>query len=183
MKASSIMVCPQVHLDAVLTDFERDVVRKVFFEGIQGINATHHRRWVRHISRLLKSEPGEVTDFHCMRTRSLPFHQRHMAIEGKVFKHQDKFPPTKAGLRAFRNWLKVGASLVRLELDGAEPKWLPGSVSFDELSDDEMREFHEAAMDYMRSPYALKQLWPDVRSSKRAEMFETVINAKDDEKE
>jgi hypothetical protein len=181
VKVSNVMVHPVVDLKRVLSDLERDVLRKVLFEGVQGIDPFHHRRWVRQMSRLLKSEPGEVTEFNCMRTRSLPFHQRHMAIEGKVFKHQDKFPPTKAGLRSFRNWLKVGASLVRLEIHGNEPKWLPGSVSFEELSDDEMREFHEAAMDYMRSPYALKQLWPDVRSSKRAEMFETVINAKDEE--
>jgi hypothetical protein len=181
VKASPIMVCPVVDLKRVLSDLERDVVRKVFFEGIRGIDDIHDARWKRQITRLLRSEPGEVTDFHNMRTRSLPFHQRHMAIERKVFAHQDKFPPTKAGLRTFRNWLKVGASLVRLELHGDQAKWLPGSVSFEDLSDDEMREFHEAAMDYMRSAFALKHLWPDVRANRRLEMFETVIAEKDEE--
>lgn len=183
MKTSTVMVHTVVHLPTVLSDMERDVLRKVLLEGIRGIDAAHDKRWRRFIGGLINSEPGVITDFVNPRARSLPFHKRHMKIEKTVFENQDIFPPTKAGQRKFRDWLKVGASLARLELHGDEPKWLPGSLSYDEMSDDEMREFHEAAMDYLRSPRALRKLWPAVKSAQRLQMLETLIRNPDEQEQ
>jgi hypothetical protein len=177
MKASSIMVCPVVDLKRALSDLERDVLRKVLFDGIQGIDAIHHARWKRHISRLLRSEPGEVTEFLNPRTRSLPFHQRWMAIERAIYDNQDNFPPTKAGFTAFRRWLKTGADMGEYHLVGDRAVYVPASVSFDECSDDEMREFVKAAEEFLQTRIAQRKLWPHMNAKSATEMVETLLKS------
>lgn len=152
---------------------ELDAARRVLTQRIRGISEEHTRRWWRFLRRLFD---GEVAEFYPANPRSLAYHRRHMAIEGAIWMQQDGFQPTKAGQRAFRNWIKTGASLVRLEIDGDAPRWLPGSFSFDELSDDEAREFHEAAMEFLASPHALRKLWPAVKAADRPAMLEAAIN-------
>lgn len=179
MKASAVMVTPVVPLRD-LPPAELEVVSRFLFRHMRGLNAEHSRRWRRMWGRVAQ---GEVLQVYPVVDRSLAYHRRHMAIEGRIFEHQDGFAPTKTGERAFRNWLKVGASLVKLELEGGEPKWLPGSCSYDELSDDEFREFHEAAMDFLHTPRALRKLWPAVRSAQRLEMLESVLNRPEEDRE
>jgi hypothetical protein len=178
-KASIIMVCPVVDLKAALSDHERDVLRKVLFDGIQGIDAIHDRRWKRHMTRLLRSEPGEVTEFLNPRVRSLPFHRRWMAIERVFFDNQDNF----ATLKGFRTWLKAGAGLGHFERAGERLVFVPGSVSFEEASDDEFREFVKDAEAFLRSPRAMRRLWPHLRSEARAEMVETLLKSAEQREE
>jgi hypothetical protein len=179
VKASSIMVCPVVHLPSVLTDQERDVLRKVLLEGIRGIDAIHHKRWTRFIGRLINSEPGEVTDFMNPRVRSLPFHKRWMAIERVFFDNQDNY----TNLKAFRRWLKTGADLGDYHVVGDKVLYVPGSVSFDECSDDEMREFVKDAETFLRTPAATRKLWPHLKAEQRAEMVETLLKSAEQREE
>jgi hypothetical protein len=167
-KLSAVMVVPTIPLD-MLPPAEREVVSRFLFQTMRGIDANHTARWRRMWSRVAQ---GEVLQCYPIVERSGLYHRRHMAIEGRIFENQDGFPPTAAGRRKFRDWLKVGASLARLELQGEVPNWLPGSVSYEDLSDDEFREFHEAAVDYLRTPYALKKLWPAVKPAERMRMLE-----------
>lgn len=171
MKQSAILIMLTEPVE-LLPASELDAVRRFLTKRVRGLNDDHHRRWLRWLKRLTH---GEVQQFYPVQDRAGPFHARHMTIEGRIFANQDGFPPTKAGERAFRNWLKVGASLVRLELHGGEPQFLPGSLSYEEASDDEMREFHEAAMEYLRMPRALRKLWPAVKPAHRLEMLETLL--------
>lgn len=180
MKASTILVCPTVHLPSFLSDAERDVLRKVLLDNIRGVDADHDKRWRRFVGGLINAQPGEVTSFLNPRTRSLPFHKRVMTIERRVFENQDCFEPTDAGRRAFRNWMKVGASLAQLELAGGEPRWVPGSCSFDEMSDDEFREYHAAAVAFLRSAHALATLWPVMKPEARAKTLELLLEKQEE---
>ena len=179
MKLSRIMVCPTVHLPSVLTDAERDVLRKVLLDNIRGIDRFHDKRWRRFVGILINSEPGEVTEFINPRARSLPFHKRFMAIERAVFDNQDNF----ASLKGFRNWLKTGVGLGEYQRVGERLVFIPGSVSFDELSDDEMREHVKAAEEFLRSDKATRKLWPHLKQQQREEMVETLLRNPNEQEE
>lgn len=171
MKASAVMVAPTVPLRD-LPPHELDVVRRFLFQTMRGLDEEHSRRWRRMWARVAD---GEVLQVYPVVDRSLAYHRRHMAIEGRLFEHQDGFVPTKAGQRAFRLWLKTGAALLHLELHGGEVKFLAGSLSYEEMSDDEMRSFHEAAMEFLQAPHALRKLWPAVKPALRPSMLEAVL--------
>ena len=183
MKTSSIMVCPVVDLKAALSDFERDVLRKVLLEGIRGIDEIHDARWRRQVRSLLNSEPGEVTDFHNMRTRSLPFHCRWMAVERVIFENTEAFPPTKTGFKAFRRWLKTGADLGEYQIVGDKSVYVPASASFPECSDDEFREFVKAAEEFLHTPRAIRKLWPHMTNEEGVEMVETLLKSAQQQEE
>jgi hypothetical protein len=174
-KASLILVRPQQHLPSVLSDQERDVLRKVLLDQIRGIDEEHHRRWRRFIGNLINSEPDEITQFLNPRTRSQPFHKRWMAIERAVFESQERFATRKG----FRRWLKTGAGLGEYEREAGRLMFVPGSVGFDECSDDEMREFVKAAEDFLHTDFATRRLWPHLKAAARQEMLDTILNAKE----
>jgi hypothetical protein len=177
VKSSAVLVFPTFPLEHV-PPAEMDVIRRFLFQTMQGVDEDHTRRWRRMWKRV---GDGEVMQMYPVVGRHGAFHKRHMTLEARIFEHQDGFVPNKAGQRAFRNWLKVGASLVSLELHEGEAKFLPGSLSYEDASDDEMREFHEAAMDFLRTPRALRRLWPAVKPAQRLEMLELVLRNPNEE--
>lgn len=171
MKASSVMVCPVVHLPTVLSDADRDVLRKVLLDGIRGIDSIHDKRWRRMVGGLINSEPGEVTEFMNPRRRSLPFHKRWMAIERAIFENQERYQT----LKAFRRWLKTGADLGDYAVVSGKSVYVPASASFDDTSDDEMREFVKAAEDFLHTSRAQRRLWPHLNAAARQEMVDTLL--------
>jgi hypothetical protein len=94
-----------------------------------------------------------------------------MAIERAVFENQEGF----VHLRRFRDWMKTGAGWGRFEPTPQGLVFVPGSVSFDEASDDEMREFVRAAEEFLHTPRAQKRLWPHLSAQRRAEMVDTLL--------
>lgn len=179
MKVSRILIRPVVHLPSTLTDAERDVLRKVLVDGIRGVDRDHDRRWRRFVGALINSQPDEITEFVNPRTRSLPFHKRWMSIERAIFENQDGF----VHLRRFRDWMKTGAAFGKYELVAGELKFVPSSLSFDETSDDEMREFVRAAEEFLQTPRAQKKLWPHLGAVKRAEMVDTLLRNPNEQSE
>lgn len=171
MKQSAVMVMLTEPMEAIPSN-ELEVISRFLFRRIQGLNRDHQRRWYRHWKRIMA---GEVSKFYPEVDRSGPFHARHMTIEDHLFESQDGFPPTDDGRRAFRTWLKVGASHYHLKVHGGAVKFLEMSLSYDNTSDDEMREFHDAAMSFLKSPRALKKLWPAVKPTQRQEMLDTLL--------
>lgn len=178
MKQSAILVMLTEPMEAMPTA-EREAVSRFLFRRVRGLSPEHQRRWGRFWKRLID---GECAEFYPVVDRSLVFHRRHMAIESRLFEEQDGFAPTAAGRRWFRQWLKVGAALVHLEVKGDAAEWLAGSLSYDALSDDEMREFHEAAVDFLRTPRALKRLWPHVKAAERLQMLEAAMTNPEEER-
>lgn len=169
MKATSIMVCPVGPLN--IPDADRDVLRRWLFDCIKGIDDEHDRRWQRYMKGLLTSEPGEVTEFLNPKTRSLPFHKRWMALEKRIYENQETFATRKG----FRRFLKAGAGFGEYEAQAGRLVFVPGSVSFDETSDDEMRAFVRAAEEFLHTPLALRRLWPHITAPARQEMLETLL--------
>ena len=170
-KVSPILIAKRASL-AGMPEPQRATVRHVLLEAVGGLNSTHDSRWRRFINRLLRAEPGEVFELASVVERSGRFHRRHMALEQRLFDHQERW----VSLTAMRDWLKTGAGWV---------EWKPGarggivavprSVSYEQCSDDEMREVHEAMLGFLHTPHAQRFLWPHLNAGGRAAMLESVL--------
>lgn len=168
MKASAILV----HLAAPLRFMppaQLQAVERFLFQWVEGNDTQHNSRWRRLWSRLFHSKQRNPSlHLYVVEARSGRFHARHMAIEGRIFDSQEHFL-TRAG---FRLWLKTGAAFGQMVASAGALVFEPSSLSYDECGDDEMREFHEDAMRFLRTPRALETLWPHVPAAQRLERFE-----------
>lgn len=172
MKASAVMVHPVVPLQQ-LPASDREVLSRVLFGIFQGADDLHNRRWRRVWSRVFA---GQDLHFIPLVERSGRYHRRHMAIEGVVFDHQDGF----TSKRAFRDWLKTGAAFGRWVATDAGLVFEPASVSYDECSDDEMREFHEDAIEFLHTTHALEVLWPAMAPDQRDQTLQLLLRLEED---
>jgi hypothetical protein len=164
-----------VHLAAPLATREpreQDYLRWLFGEFFRGVNAEHHRRWLRQVARWFTK--GEVWTFYPVIERDGRYHRMHFALEQRIYRHQEAF----ASLKGFRWWLKTGAGFGHYEATAAGLFFVPNSVSYEDCSDDEMREFHRDCLEFLRTPAALAHLWPgDTRRlSDRQAALELLIN-------
>lgn len=176
-KPSAIMIAKMQRIED-MPEQERAVVRKFLFGGIQGLNEQHEKRWRRFWNRIIKGEVGEVFDLEIKVARSGKFHRRHMAIEQMLFDRQERW----ARIEAMRLWLKTGAMWGDYELNArGQLKFVPKSTSYEQCSDDEMREVHEAMMAFLRTPLAMRRLWPHLTPDQRHEMLESIIEPPDRE--
>ncbi|MGB3882014.1 MAG: hypothetical protein WA955_15700 [Diaphorobacter nitroreducens] len=176
-KASPILITKRASL-AGMPEPQRATVRHVLLDAVGGLDSTHDSRWRRFINRLLCAEPGEVFELASVVERSGQFHRRHMALEQRLFDHQERW----LTLTAMRDWLKTGAGWV---------EWLPGprggivavprSTSYESCSDDEMREVHEAMVAFLHTPHAQRMLWPHLAAAGRAAMLESVLASPQEE--
>ena len=168
---SPILVTPVAKLNA-LPQFEREIVSRFLFEHIKGLDDKHNRRWRRLWRQGWHAEPGEVFHFQVIRDRSGPFHRRHRAVVQRLFESQEKF----TNIDALHDWLKVGACWVDWGVGrGGAPVAIPKSTSFEACSDDEMKELHTAAVDFLHTPRAQRKLWPHIKSPARAEMLGIIL--------
>lgn len=170
-KASPILITKRASL-AGMPEPQRATVRHVLLDAVGGLDSTHDSRWRRFVNRLLRAEPGEVFELLNLVQRSGQFHRRHMALEQRLFDHQERWLTQTA----MRDWLKTGAGWV---------DWLPGSrggivavprsTSYEKCSDDEMREVHEAIVAFLHTPHAQRFLWPHLDARGRATMLGSVL--------
>ena len=155
-----------------LTEAQKEAMRAAMFTSLDGVDETSKRAWRRFWNRVSKMEVGEIFWINTHSPRSGPFHRLHMAIEKAVFDAQERF----TDFEQFRVWLKVGAGHVDWV---AGPKGavipVPKSIAYSKLDEDGMREFHAAAMAFLREPHALKVLWPKLDAGRREQMMETVL--------
>lgn len=171
-KPSPILFCPVVALRQ-LQPAEREVLSRVLFQGIKGMDAQNNERWKRFWSQIWNAEPGVGFQIYVAEERSGPFHRRHRVILEKLFESQDRF----RHIDKLHDWIKVGAGFVTWEPGkDNKPVAIPKSTSFPECSENEMREFHEAMVDYLREPRAQRYLWKHLKPAMRAEMVETILD-------
>lgn len=159
--------------DMQVTEADKDATRRVIFSTVDGLGEINRKRWRRFWSTLMRMEPGEMATIRTHKARSGPFHRRHMAMEQAVFEAQERFTDFERG---FRDWLKVGAG---------HCTWFPGprgavfpvpkSISYAEMEEGEMRDFHESAVAFLRTEHAGKTLWPHLKPLQRTEMIETIL--------
>lgn len=158
---------------APISPADAEAAKRVLFSQIDGLSEAHQKSWRRMWNWFLtKAEPGEMVELKTHRDRLGWFHRKHMAMEQRVFEAQERFTVFKQ----FRDWLKIGAG---------HCDWLPGpkggiipvpkSISYAELGQDAMDEFHAAAVDFLRTPYACEVLWPHMPDHERELAVEAVL--------
>lgn len=148
--------------DLALTEQEREAARKVMFGFVDGLGDAGKKQWRRFWNRLLKLEPGEMVTVTSHQERLGWYHRKHMALEAAVFEAQERFE----NFKDFRTWMKVGAGFC---------DWFPGpkggvipvpkSISYAKLEQAEMEQFHHDAVAFLRTPHAIKTLWPHAKQS------------------
>lgn len=155
-----------------ISEADREVARRVLFGIVDGLGERGKKQWRRFFNGLMRMEPGEMVEITTRKERSGPFHRRHMAMEQAIFDAQERFSVFKQ----FRDWLKVGAG---------HCDWVPGpkggviptpkSIRYEDLEDDEMREFHDAMVTFLRTEHAARTLWPKQPAAHRDAAIEAVL--------
>jgi hypothetical protein len=172
-KPAAILISPRIALQN-LPEPERSVVRRFLFDNIRGLNEQHDKRWRRFWGRIWNADAGEVTHLQVVVDRSGPFHRRHMAIEQTLFDRQERWRKPED----MRWWLKTGAGWGNYTLlPNGRMKFIPSSTCYEECSDDEMREVHKNMLDFLRTPYALRRLWPHLTPNQREEMLDSILKS------
>jgi hypothetical protein len=178
-KATAILVKAHRPL-RFLPPADLQALERIIFHWFSGLDAVHNKRWRLAWKRLFHATvPQPVWQLYDLADRSGPYHARHMAIEGRIFENQDGFLLREG----FRKWLKTGAAFGHYEASGGHLVFVPSSLSYDDCSDAEMREFHEDAMVYLRTPLALETLWPVVKPHQRIEMLEAALRPPEGEEQ
>lgn len=152
---------------------DAEAARRVLFGIVDGLGDRGRKQWRRFINGLTRLEPGEMVQIHTRKPRSGPFHRRHMALEQRVFEAQERFDLFDP---VFRDWLKVGAGFC---------EWVPGpkggvfpvpkSIAYDQLEDNDMRDFHERVIAFLRTEHAGRTLWKHLPPAGRTEMVESLL--------
>lgn len=154
------------------TAIESEAAHKALTQGLRGIDDKNQKRWLKFLKRVFGMEHGEIAEVGTRIPRSGPFHRFHMATEQAVFEAQERF----TNFEMFRNWLKIGCGFVEWvpgAKGGIVP--LPKSISFADLEEDPMREFHADMLAFLRGPHAAPYLWKHLGAVKAAEMMDAVL--------
>jgi hypothetical protein len=159
-----------------ISSAERQAATKVLECGLRGIDEKMHKRWRKFLRHVFGLEDGEIAEIGTRIPRSGPFHRYHMAMEQAIFEAQEKFEH----FEQFRNWLKVGSGFcdwVAGPRGGVIP--IPKSISYAELEEPPMREFHQDMLTFLRGPHAAPYLWKHLGADKAAEMMESILRGFD----
>jgi hypothetical protein len=155
-----------------VTDTERDVATKVLEQAIRGIDEKNHKRWRNFLRHVFGMEHGEIAEVGTRIPRSGQFHRFHMALEQAVFDAQERF----TDFEQFRNWIKIGSGFVDWvpgAKGGIVP--LPKSISYANLEEQQMREFHADMLAFLRGPHAAPYLWKHLDADEAVEMMNAVL--------
>ena len=155
-----------------VSDTEREIAQRVMTTGIRGVDEKHDKRWKRFLRTMFSMETGEIAEVSTRVPRSGPFHRYHMAVEQALFNGQERFQH----FEQFRNWLKVGSGFcdwVAGPRGGVIP--IPRSISYADLEENEMREFHADMLVFLRGPHAAPYLWKHLGTDGAAAMVETIL--------
>lgn len=158
--------------ERALSEEQRQLLRDTLFAMIDGLSEADQKSWRRFWNWIVKARRGEVFSIETWAPRQGWFHRKHMAIEASFFKCQDRIKT----FEQFRAWLKIGAGFVDWM---AGPKGgvvpVPKSISYKKCDEDTMRQFHEAAIAFLRGEHAPRYLWPHLTPLKAAEMVEAIL--------
>ncbi len=157
--------------DMQVTEADKDAARRVVFGTVDGLGEANRRRWRRFWSTLMRMEPGEMATIKTHKSRSGPFHRRHMAMEQAVYEGQERFEL----FDQFIYWIKVGAGWVTWAAGpagGVVP--IPKSISYASADDTEFREFHDRVVAFLRGPHAARYLWPHL-NGRADEMMNEIL--------
>jgi hypothetical protein len=155
------------------SESELEALRDLLFRAVGGLDDRSNKAWRHWWKQIVEAEVGEVFSIETWFPRSGPFHRYHMSMETRIFKSQERFPTMKS----FRDWCKIGMGFV---------EWYPGprgggiipipkSISYRQLDEEGMREFHDNFLTFMRTGQAQKVLWPSMSEVLRSQAVEILI--------
>jgi hypothetical protein len=158
--------------DTQIAEADKMAARNVLFGVVDGLGDIERKKWRRFFSQLMRLEPGEMLEIRTHKARLGWYHRKHMALETKVFEAQERF----ADFKQFRLWLKVGSGFVDW---CAGPKGgvfpVPKSISYDRIEQQDMEEVHDNIVTFLRTPHAIKYLWPKLPDEQRDLAIEAVL--------
>lgn len=157
---------------------QADAVRSFLFDWFKGSTDADERGWRRFIRAMNEGAAGEYFQITVERQRSGPFHRLSMAVLSAVFKGQERFED----FDLFRSFVKLGAGFVDYvpNADG-ELRAIPKSVSFSSCSEEEVREFHQNAVAFLRTTRAQKTLWPEASPVAAERGMESILGRFDND--
>jgi hypothetical protein len=176
VKASAILIYVKTPL-RMLPDPIRDVLRQLPTEWIVGMDAKHHKRWLRLWRDFDRCEPGEAHQLYRAQERSGPYHRMHRKVLERLFESQDEYDEVDA----VHDWFKFKCYFVKWE-EGpitGRPIPQPRSTNFDECSEDEIREFHNRMIDRLYEPDTQEHFWPRKSPAERNATVEDVLHRQD----
>ncbi len=172
-RPAAMLICPVVALRHI-PDAERDVIRRFLFDHVRGLDKQSDTRWRRLWGSLWAAEPGEGFQIAVSEERSGPFHRRHRAILETLFASQERF----RHIDKLHDWIKVGAGFVTWAAGkDSKPVAIPRSTAFDECSENEIREFHAAMVDYLHTERAQRFLWRHLKPNARQDMLDSILQS------
>lgn len=158
----------------MLPEAELSRAHTLLFDCFKGATELDNKRWWRFWKSATEKEQGEMFDLETTFPRYTPFHKQHMKIEQDVFNAQERF----RDFEMFRNWLKIGAGFV-LWVPGAKGGIvpLPKSASYAKTGEEEFREFHVKAMEFLRGEHAAPYLWRNLGKEIAREKMNAILGA------
>lgn len=158
--------------DERMPEAEAATVRRFLFGVIDGCNDKDKKAWRSFWRAVGNAGSGEYFAITIKRQRSGEFHRLVFALLQAVFKAQERFED----FRIFRQFIKLGALFVDYlpNADG-ELRAVPKSQSFDDCSEEEVRQFFDDAKAFLRTARAQKTLWPDASPSAAEQGIENLL--------
>lgn len=135
-------------------------------QGLQGLgekNGRAYERWKKHVANM---ELGETAAFSWKKPRSPKFHRLYFGMLGNLFDVQEQF----ADEHQLRNWLTVGAGYCDY-VPGATGRMvaLPKSIAWEQMHDNDFRDYCDAVWAFLESEHAVRFLWPLLTPEKQSE--------------
>lgn len=158
--------------DNRLPDDEAAVVRRFLFQAVDGCTEKDKKAWRAFWRSVGNAGSGEYFTITIKRQRSGPFHRLTFALLQAVFKGQERFED----FRIFRQYIKLGALFVDYlpNADG-ELRAVPKSQSFDDCSEEEVRQFFDDMKTFLRTTRAQRTLWPEASPRAAEQGIESIL--------
>lgn len=171
-----IVLCKRT--DVRMSGEDASTVRRFLFQSVDGAADRDKKAWRSFWRSVADAGVGEYFSITIKRRRNSRFHKLTMKVLTVVFEAQETF----TDFRIFRSFIKLGAGFVDFvpNPDG-EIKAIPKSASFDEASEDEIREFFQNACQFLRSGRAQKTLWPALSAQIAEQSMERLLRQFDKE--
>lgn len=169
-----IVLVKQTDAQLVPDSPDANAVRRFLFGMLDGCSANDKKAWRRFVRSMNEAGSGEYFTIRIERQRNGKFHRLCFAVLQAVFKAQEVF----TDFRIFRAFISLGAGFVDYvpNADG-ELRAIPKSLSFNECSEEEIRQFFENAVLFLRTARAQKTLFPAVSPQIAEQGMEAILQS------
>lgn len=139
---------------------------------LRGLTESDQRRWAKFLANTRKMESGDTIKAAFKLPRSKAFHRRHFAILGGLFKAQEQFTE----FDRFREWVQIGAGFCDI-MPGpkGKPVAVSRSIAWEALEEADFAEHHRAVMDFVRSTYFTRFVWPHLTDLQGDNMVNAIL--------